>query len=207
MAKTLQDLRDRLRHKVALPSNDQMVPDTDLDISINDGMNAMAADYDWPWLFKGETITTVAGQAAYLLPADHVRTLWVSDDTIGQDLIAKQRRDLTRWIVIQGRPYYYSVYGAGIRFGPKPDAVYTFSHTYLQAEPALVDPTDEPLCPDIYSDLIVLYAAIEEATRLKDFTQRTAFMNDAAAWTAKIKKHVRQEASTLRIKTRQDWPI
>lgn len=207
MAKTLDDLIDRLRHKLALPSNDQKVPDSDLTISLNDGMNAMAADFDWPWLFTSETITTVAGTVAYSLPARHVRTLWVVNDVLGQDLTAKQRRDLSKWLVISGQPYYYSTYGFAIRLGPKPDAVYTFTHTYLQAEAALTTGTDEPLCPDHYSDLIVLYAAVEEATRLKDFTQRNAFQADINAWVKRMKSHVRQEASTLRVKTRSDWPI
>lgn len=207
MAKTLADLEDRLRHKLGLPSNDQKIPATDLDISINDGMNAMATDFDWPWLMTQETINTISGTAAYSLPAGHVRTLFVSDTNRGLDLTALQRRDLTKWVRQTGSPSFYSTYGAAIRFGPTPGAVYVLTHVYIQAESALVDPTDEPLCPDHFSDIIVLYAAIEESTRLKDFSMRNAFMQDIVLWIKRMKDNTRQEASTLRVKSRADWPL
>lgn len=207
MAKTLADLIVRVRYKLALPSNDQKVTDTALTISINNGMNAMATDYDWPWLMAGETITTVAGTTAYNLPTRHVRTLWVSDATRGLDLAALQRRELTKWIYESGPPAFYSAYGAGIRFGPTPNAVFSLAHTYIQAEPPLTTGAQEPLCPEHYSDVIVLYACIEEATRLKDFSQRNAFMQDLQLWMKRMRDNVRQEASTLRVKTRADWPL
>lgn len=207
MASTLDDLIDRVRHKLALPDSDQMVPDADLTISINDGLNASATDYDWPWLFVGVNINTVAGTSAYALPAGHVRTLWIANAARAQDLKAIQRRELTEYVLQTGIPRFYSVYGAAVRFVPVPDGVYVLSHTYVRNEPALVTGTDVPLCPDYFSEIIVLYAAAEEATRLKDFSQRNAFLQDIGAWKARMRDNVRQEASTLKIRARHDWSV
>lgn len=210
MAKTLDDLIARLRHKLALPSDDQLVPDSDLTISINNGMNAMAADYDWPWLFTSATITTVAGTVAYSLPTRHMRTLWIANEPYGYQLVARQRKQLSRYYGTnfqQDYPFYYTVYGAGIRLAPIPNAVYSLSHTYVAAEAPLTTGAQEPLCPEHFSDLIVLYAGMEEATRLKDFQQRNAFMQDAQTWKLRIKDQIRQEASTLRVQTRGDWSV
>lgn len=208
MAKTLDDLIDRLRHKLALPSDDQLVPDPDLSISINDGMNAMAADYDWPWLITGETITTVAGTAAYNLPTRHMRTLWIANEPYGYQLVARQRKQMSRFYGTNFQrdyPLYYTAYATGIRLAPVPNAVYLLSHTYIAAEAPLTTGSQEPLCPEHFTELLVLYAAMEEATRLKDFSQRSAFAQDAERWKLRIKDQVRQEASTLKIQTRGDW--
>lgn len=212
MASTLQDLRDRLRHKLALPEADLMVPNSDLDISINDGLNAMSTDYDWPWLFTQADITTVAGTSAYALPTTpiFVRTLNVTNVGLGRDLLARQRRDLSRFYQTQvqtGEPLYYSTYGASIRLAPVPDQVYTIRHVFVQAEPPLVSGSDVPLCPDHFSDTIVLYAAVEESTRMKDFGQRNAFLADIQAWKARMRDNVRQTASTLKIRARSDYWI
>lgn len=186
-----------------------MVPDSDLTFSINSGMNAMAADYDWPWLFTSENITTVSGTIAYNLPTGHMRTLFVQNVAYGLDLKARQRRDLSRYSVTGqiGFPVWYTVYGASIRFAPTPNAVYTLYHAYTRAEPALTTGSQEPLCPDHFSDIIVLYACAEEAVRQKEFSQHGAFLQDIEAWKRRVRDNIRQEASTLRIRSRGDWSV
>jgi hypothetical protein len=217
MAVTLTDLYNLVLHKLGLQSDDQMVQTGNVYKSINTGLKAMATDYDWPWLITSHDISTVAGTEAYALETGlesptpfpiHVRTLWIANEALGRNLKAVQRKVLTKWYVTdsaQGPPLFYSVYGASIRIAPRPDKVYTLKHTYIQPEPDLTSGSDEPLCPEHFSDVIACYAAFEECTRLKDFSQRAAFQADITAWKQRMKDNVRQEASTLSIQARDDW--
>lgn len=194
-------------HKLGLPADDQMVQPANLYLSINTGLKAMATDYDWPWLMTSEAITTIAGTSVYALPANHVRTLFIADNARETNLIARQRQDLVRYASKTGPPIYYTVYGTAVRLAPVPDTVTALDHVFIQFEPVLVDGDDQPLCPEHFGDLIAVYAAYEECTRLKDFSQRNAFAQDIAAWKQRMKDNVRQEASTLRIRARSDWAV
>lgn len=207
MAKTLADLRARVLVKVGLPSDDAMVPASTLDICINNGMNKMAADYDWPWLMTSETITTAVGTAAYALPAGHVRTLYVQDTTRGLNFEGRQRQDLIQYSVTgrTGMSRYYSVFGASVRIAPDPDTVWSLNHVYIRAEPALTGGTDTPLCPEHYSDVIVCYASSEVCILTKDATLKGEIDQEIGAWKQRMRDNVRLGGYTLRPRVRQDW--
>lgn len=211
---TLANFRTKTLHKLALPADDAMAATADLDESINAGARAMAADFDWPWLIVGATFVTVAGTQIYALPVAatgppatyaHIRTLWLGIPALAYTLNVRERQEVEWYIQTRGIPVMYAVQGAGISLAPVPDGVYTMKHVYIRPDTAMTSDSDTSLCPDHFSDVIVLYAAIQEATRTKDFTQVTAFRNELAEWKQRVRDNVRQTAGTLRVRSRQDY--
>lgn len=210
----LTDFRVKVLLKLALPADDALAPTTALDESIAAGQRAMATDFDWPWLMTAQTFVTVAGQQLYALPVEatgppisheHVRTLWLSVPAFAYTLNVRERQEIERYIQTRGMPSLYSVQGASISLAPVPDQVYTIKHVFIRPDTPMVGETDVSLCPDHFSDTIVLYAAIAEATRTKDFTQVAQFRQDLAEWKQRMRDNVRQSAGTLRVRTRSDY--
>lgn len=212
MAKTLADLQARVLITVGLPSDDAMVPPGVLTQCINNGLTKMAMDFDWPHLYTQATITTVAGTRLYALPDGDpdplwIRTIWISRDAIGKDLEQRQRRDLTMYAVtgVRGRPVWYAENGQAILIAPTPDAAYSLTHVYIRPEDPLVDPTDEPLCPEHLIGIVVLYAAAEVCVFTKDSTLKNLIEGEIQAWIRRMRDNVHMSASTMRIRVRQDW--
>jgi hypothetical protein len=211
---TLEEFRVKVLHKLALPDDDAMALEADLTESIAAGQRAMATDFDWPWLIFGSTFATVAGTQLYALPVEatgppitheHVRTLWIGNPTLGYTLNVRERQEVERYIVTRGLPSIYAVQGGAISLGPVPDAVYTLKHVYIRPDTPMTDDDETSLCPDHFSDVIVLYACISEATRTKDFTQVAQFRQELAEWKQRMRDNVRQSAGTLRVRTRSDY--
>lgn len=212
MATTLTDLRAALRSRVSLPADDPMVADADVDIDINAGLQAMASEYDWPWLqVEDAAMVTVAGARTVAPPAGWVRTLWIADFSIASELELRQRRDLIRYETVTGggqnRPRLYAIGADVIVLAPTPNAVYTYTHAYIKQENVLSSGSDAMLAPDRYKGLIVAYAAIQTGTRLKDAFIVSAARADADGWIKRMKDNVRRTASTVRVKTRNDWSM
>jgi hypothetical protein len=185
-----------------------MVPTADLDSSINSGLRAMAADYDWPWLQVEGSLVTVANQSTYATSGltGWVRTLWIQDDA--RDLEYRQRREVTRYKLNTGpRAFIYTISADQIVLAPTPTEVRTLTHAYIRTEPPLVNGSDAIVCPDHFSDLAVLYATIEEATRLKDTALRNLLISDKNEWIGRLRDNVRRSSATVRLRSRNDWAM
>lgn len=207
MSADLDTLTTRLLVRLGLPSTDGMFPTGTTDQLINDGLKAMATDYDWPWLQVDTTFSTAVGDENYTPPANWTRTLWISD---GQnDLELRQRRDLTRWLDTAnlGRSRFYAVYGEQIILAPIPNEVRTLRHGYIRSEAVLATGTDVALCPAPYDDLIVHYAMQEAAIFLKDSTMYQMAGQEIAKQKQRISDNIRRSASPVRIKARKDWGL
>lgn len=211
MAKTLADLKARTLIKLGLPSDDALVPAATLTQCINNGLTKMAMDYDWPHLYTQVTITTVAGTRLYGLPdgtpdPQWVRTIWISKDDVGVDLIQRQRRDLTIYSAAsRGKPRWYAENGQAVLIAPTPDGVYSLTHVYIRTEPELVDDGDEPLCPEHMIDIVVCYAVSEASIFTKDTTIKNMADTEIQGWIKRMRDNVHMSASTMRIRVRQDW--
>ncbi len=207
MSADLDTLTARLLVRLGLPATDGMFPTGTTDQLINDGLRAMATDYDWPWLQVDTTFSTAVGTEAYTPPANWTRTLWISDG--GDDLPLRQRRDLTRWLDTSntGNPRFYAIFAERIILAPIPSSVRTLRHGYIRSEAVLSVGTDVALCPATYDDLIVQYAMQEAAVLLKDSTLYQMAGQEIAKQKQRISDNMRRSASPVRIKARQDWDI
>jgi hypothetical protein len=115
---------------------------------------------------------------------------------------------VTRYNLNTGpRAFIYSISADKIILAPTPTEVRTLTHSYIRAEPLLSSGTDAILCPDHFSDLAVLYASIEEASRLKDTELRNLLIADKNEWVGRVRDNVRRTSATVRLRSRNDWAM
>lgn len=166
MSLTLLNLRPKLIDKLGLLSIDEMIPTSSLNMAINAGARRMSSEYPWPWLKAVSTIAVTDGDNDYSLPAGAIKVLTLS---IGNQLLQNSAlEDMVRYYGVSGPPLVYSVLNGTLTLGPTPTVADTATIVYSKVEPDLVSDSDTLLTPDHYDDIILTYAAIYQATRLKD---------------------------------------
>jgi hypothetical protein len=209
MAQQLSDIRTDVREAGNYSSSDGNVSDAVMTRVINRALRRISAEFDWPWLYAEETITTVAGTTDYNLPTRWAKTAWLSEENVGllRPATHKQSR---RWIEqatrVTGRPVYYTHEGASqIRLFPAPDAVYSVDHGYYTYEAALSNDTDTPAIPDPYDDLVVWksleFLAIRRGEQELMQNARRMYQDQLRV----VTDNVRASKEFASIKTRQDW--
>lgn len=202
MATTLGQLKTRVTHKLGETSDDGMLDN--LTESINAGLQQMATEYDWPWLVLSTTIPTVVDTTDYSFPsnATRIRELIYRDGP----LINVQLAELVRYNQIAGgEPALFYIQNSTIKLAPIPDQVYSIYCEYVVAESVLSSDSDTIRCPDFYSDLVVVYGAIEEAKRRKDTVLTNLLEGSKQQWIQRIRDNIQRGKNLPDILTRQDW--
>lgn len=170
MAITLAQLREDLVDQLGLLAIDEMLPAASLNRSINAGLRRMSREMDWPWLKVVTTVPLVAGTSTYALPAGFIRV--VAAAVNGQVLSVLSTEDMLTESTLttpeSGEALWFTIEGSNIRLAPTPNATGTLTVVYTKPENVLSADGDVVLAPDQYRDVIVTYAAIHQATRLKD---------------------------------------
>lgn len=199
----LSDLRTAVYEALGVSSSDAFYPAPKVTRGINDALDRLAVRYAWPWLETLTTFSTVVGTANYNLPADHRRTLelWTEDGS----LEPYQRRDITRFTGVNGKPRVYAIKNNDIYLAPVPTEVLTINHLYIGHETALANDSDQPLIPDAYNDLLVVETAMRLAVQKGD-SERVDMLREARdEWIRTLRDEVRQSQGAHRIRTRRDW--
>lgn len=157
-----------VRDRLGLPADDNRVNNTTIYLSINAALRRMANDFDWPWLITSETFTLSSGTTDHSVPADFQRTMWIAVPDDGFEITNTQRRALIKYAPARAYPRYFSTEGRVVKFAPTTNRDLVIEHQYVRNENQLNSDSDEPLCPDDAIDVIVLYAAIQQAIKLRD---------------------------------------
>lgn len=202
MTTTLAQLKSKIIHKLGETTDDGMLDN--LTESVNAGLQQMATEHDWPWLVRITTIPTVIGTTDYSLPTNctRIREIIYRDGT----LTSVQLAELTRYDDIAGgEPALYYIQNATIKIAPIPDAVYSLTVEYVVAEAVLTSDSDTVFCPDWYTDLVVVYAAIEEARRRKDTVMVNLLEGSKGQWIQRIRDNIQRSKNLPDILTRTDW--
>lgn len=202
MALRLDDLRDAVVDQLGLLELDHMLTTDTLNRSINTGLRRMTREMDWPWLQVYSTIPLVAGTDTYALPTNVVRIVRASLD--GDAITSSEPVDMLNYFDISATPERFVVEGGNIRIGPKPVIAGTLKYVYIRPEPKLVNDADVVLAPDQYEDVIVTYAAIHQATRLKDLQLVNALDAVREQSLRAIRRDVIKTSKLPPIKTRND---
>lgn len=198
----LEQLRDAVRIRLGVPAADAFYSDPTVDNLINEALNAVATEVDWPWLEATETISTVAGTAAYTPAANWTRTKALTINQYDSLLLRSLQEIREIDSTVQGLPLYYCVAAEQIILRPVPDAVYAIIHDYYKIEPALVTNTDTPLMPAPYHSAIVEYAVYLAALRSGEQARMQAAQQGYANWLRRILDNRRRSRSTMRVRVR-----
>lgn len=195
-----------VRERLGLPADDNRVNNTSVYIAINTALRRLAKDFDWGWLITSETFTLSSGESSQEVPEDWLRTLWITAPDHGFEIRNTQRRAMLKWAPVRGFPRYFSTEGRVITFAPTTNRDLEIEHQYVREEVQLEDDTDEPLCPDSYIDIIVLYAAIVIATKLRDAVILGALKQELEDWKNRDKEMSRARPN-LSIRVRNPWRL
>lgn len=204
MATTLANIKTAVIHKLGLESTDGMMDE--LTMSINAALQQMATEYDWPWLVTSDSFNTVAGTTSYAIPADCTRI-----KALGYLTDPMDRVQWEEWIRYQqtqgGEPGIYYIENSAVKIAPIPDGVYTIQRVYIQPENVLVSDGDAVKCPDWYSDIVVTYAALEEARRSPDIVSVRVNTLEALreTWLKRLADNDTRGSQLPAILTRNDW--
>jgi len=175
MSITAADLYRQARAKIGVNFQDGRLDENNLDgaiAAVNGGLSEFSLRQDWEFLYDEGTFNTVAGTAAYDLPTDHIRTLWLAIED--RELRQEPRSSAVRFYDGRNTPAYFSILGGKIRLSPVPDEAKTVRHGYYRHLPP-VESTSvsgfaavEVEVPSYYVGVAVLYIAKHIALMLKD---------------------------------------
>lgn len=138
----------------------------------------------WPFLEANDntTFSTVVGQNIIDISALGGSTPWRNIDAVrvqsdgtansGQDMDYLQPQDMrsreTDYSDYPGKPRNWTIIDQKLHLWPIPDMVYTLSIDYIIEPPDLVNPTDTPILPIPYHDVLVFGALKQIAMRERD---------------------------------------
>lgn len=131
---------------------------------INEGYHKIEREALWKFSEAVATISLTAGTATASPPTDLAVPLMARNETTGQELTfhdERQRFEPTPRPASnrRGSVQFYGVYGGELRFYPTPQAATTVTLRYYKTWPDLAAPTDEPLIPVTFHDILSDYAA------------------------------------------------
>lgn len=172
----LQDIRDEVRLRAGLGTNEGLFPDTVLTSLINSSIRRQTVMQDWPWLEVKGTVATVASTQTITI-ANRRKVNFLSIE--GENLRRVAFRNLPDYYNRTGRPQYWTSYADVIYLLPTPDAVYTVDYGVIDdAETALSSDTDEPTWPDWAIDVIISDVCVLVARRKTDREMEARFFGE-----------------------------
>lgn len=178
-----------------------VTPDRVLE-GINEGLQNIASERDWPWLMTSATFSSVAGTATYAPPADWAKTVRLID-AFGEPLErwdAAQLEDL--FGLDQGEPARFAVNDEVLVLRPIPSAVRVYTHEYVRFEKTLVADTETPYLPARFHAAAVVLgeAAAHETGRNTDRAE--AAMKRYEQWRSRMLDDSRRTRGPQRARVR-----
>lgn len=201
---TLTELRDCVRVRLGVPDNDAFYTNVVLTDIVNEAIQAMAMEADWPWLGATTTFATVAGTQNYTPPSDWVRTKLLTPDEC-DSLVQMSLAEVREYGDAEGDrsiPRVYCEWGEQIILAPIPSDIFTITHDYIVEEPALSQDTDEPLMPRQFHFGLVHFAAAAGHLRQNEVPRWEAEMKNYEKWISRMHDNKRRSTQTLRVRVR-----
>ncbi len=198
----LAQLRDSVRTRLGVPAGDTFFTDPVLTDLINESLQAISAEADWPWLEISTTFATVNGTATYTPPADWSRTRSLCID--GFDALEwRSLAEIREWPTnIIDAPRYYNINAEQITLRPVPGSVYTVTHDYLKDDQTLVTDADVPLMPSGFHYSIIAFACHLAHQRSGDAQRAQAAMGDYQGWVKRMVSQRQRQSGGLRVRVR-----
>lgn len=198
----LAQMRDAARVRLGVPASDTFYTDPALMDLTNEALQAIATEFDWPWLEASTTFATVSGTATYTPPADWMRTRGLCID--GSDAMEYRSLIELREVATTttGEPGFYHINTEQITLRPVPSSVSTVIHDYVKIEPALAGDTDTPLMPSQFHYSVVAFAVHMAHLRSGDVNRAAAAMADYQGWLKRMTDNRRRQSGGMRVRLR-----
>lgn len=204
----LGQMRTRLYHQCGIATTDATVTTESATEHLNAAMHMIEAAHDWPWLWRRDTITTVAGATIdthdlYSPAADWIRTKQLRISPY-QPMVRMEVHELEdQWPdTTQGLPSSWAVDADHIRIRPFPDAEYTIRHLYVRIEPDLSADTQSPLMPAKFHSAIVEGATWLALRSDREDVRGAAAKAEYDRWLTVMRDDDRRSSSPGRVRVR-----
>lgn len=213
MSVTAGNLFYQARARVGLNFADGRLDDENIGgvlVMLNSGLVDLCTDHDWEWLYSEGTISVVAGTETYATPTNHLRTLWIADDT-DEELRLRQRRDHIRFGGEQGDPAYYWIANDLIYLSPIPSNTATYRHGYYTIIPVVTDNSIANLqnttlqIPPPFQNLAALYVAKQIALAFRDYNLLNAIKAEINEEKRRVDDNNRRSLGPVAPQTRKDY--
>jgi hypothetical protein len=201
----LETLRESVRTRLGVPEADNFYTAPILDDLVNEAIQAIALEEDWPWLQSSATLNTVAGTQSYTPPVN-VGHVW--SRTRG---LARVNDDVLEWHPLKeirgagdgrGIPIWYCITQEQLILAPIPSSALQYTHDYIRQEPILVNNEDAPVMPIPFRYAIVHLAASMGYARQNEDPRAAAEMSQYQAWLKRMQDNRRRSAAPARVRVR-----
>lgn len=190
--------------RLGVPTGDGLFTDAVVGRAVNEAIQEIKSEHDWPWDQASETITTVSGTSTYSLAADWMRTREMKPSTD----YALERRSMQElddeWpFGDSGRPQVYAIEQGQVIFRPVPISVDTITHRYIKTQADLTG-TDTWRCPAQFHTAAVELATYIALKRSRDDVRGYGAEGAFERWIAKMHRWRRRHTGAGRIRSRWD---
>lgn len=210
-----EQLCDAIRLRLGVAPSDNFFTLPVLMDLVNEALQSVSVEYDWPWLTTTTTFDTVVGTQFYTPPATDVPGIWMKTKALtptqnpalppgeGWDsLQLRSLQEVREYGTVQGWPEIYTIHTERIMLAPVPSTVLTITHDYQRQEPVLVNPTDAPIMPTQFR-WVILHLALHMAHMRQGEPQKAAIaLADYTGWLTRMRSERRRVESTQRIRVR-----
>jgi hypothetical protein len=170
---------------------------TALNEVINEAVQHIATEGDWPWLERFAYLVLVPGTATYVMPADWVRTRSLTLD--GDEVPFVSVRDIDD---TDEETTGFSTSGDSFTLSPVPTTAGTVKMRYIAAENVLTDDSHSPKLPAAYHGAIVNWATAEVKRRKGDLAGARVYDAIYDGWLARVRKGITRATGPRRIRVR-----
>lgn len=199
---TLTEMRTAVRVRLGNPSTDGFFTDAQLNDLINEALQSISSEDDWPWLQTSENISLVAGTATYTPNANWIRTkqLFIQE---GEPFVMLTLAEINEYgIQSTGTPDVYTIYGEQLVVRPVPQTAATLIHQFIRKEAALALDADTPLMPSMFHYSIVAFATYMAHLRQGYTARADAELKAYQAWYKRMVSFRRRSQVPMRVRVR-----
>lgn len=208
MGTTETVLLARVRARCNVAATDSRLLTAEIEYFLNDAINFLGVQSDWPWHRSSETINTVDGTDAYTISTDArvVRSIVIpANDKVLREITNRTAQEYGS--LQEGIPTYYVLENRTITLYPTPGQVYAMTHFYYTYMDQLTTGSDQVDSPATFDSLIVTKASIYVAEKLRDseLAQRLdlTFRHDLE----QMQSLATNSRASIGINIRDDWGV
>lgn len=202
MGANLMTLRRLTRSRVGVPLQDDFFPDAVIDDHINLAVQALEAEYHWPWSDVVDSVVIGPSTPTIPIPDGYRATRGIYDGTVELSLVAPG--DLISWSGTTGDvPRVWCPMGTALIVLPTPqDDAYSLQHYWYRQPAWLRQDMDESLVPDQFTGAIIAKAAQLLATRESSGADVGRHGTEYTDWLNRMRRDVRRTTGPVRVRVR-----
>lgn len=209
---TLPYLRQRVMARISANTADSQLTTDVVDGFINEAVQQVVSEADWPWLGQKTNFSGVVGQTDYplstLLGNTWYRIHSIFDTLTGNllEIRAVQEMDRLNFPIgaTQGNATQYAIFGDNLILGPAPMDTRTLTVRWYQREPLLVGDLDQLLMPSTanWQTGIIEYAAYLCLRMVREDTRAESAYTAYTRWLARTRDEKLRWHESIRVRVR-----